>query len=423
MKIVIISIGTQGDVRPLVALGIGLKKLGHQVCLVCNIKFQPLVESAGLDFSLIDADFLELMATNPEQLKKGKSILTIFKVARRGILNMADQWATQGIHAAKGADLLIGSGMSVPIVSSLSELLDIPFAISHLQPMTPTRKIPAMGLPLPKDKGSEWYNLASHHVFRFIGWHILRPAINTKLRKQLGLKPYPLHSPYYLPAIKHKPILYGYSQHLLPSPKDWQANIAVSGFWFYDQAASWQPPKYLEDFLNNGSKPIYVGFGSMLNGNAAELTEKIITAIRLSGQRAILASGWGGLSTEQISGLEKQICLIDNAPHDWLFPRVSMAIHHGGAGTTAAAARAGIPSIIVPFLADQPFWAWCLKRLGVSPGSLDQKNFSVTQLVRYIEDANSAAIQQNASQLGQKIRAENGVENAILALKEFGYLH
>ncbi len=422
MKITIFSIGTQGDVRPLVALGSGLKKEGHQIRIACNKNFQELVESAGLEFATINADFLELMASNPEKLKNGKSIFTVVQVARKGLLDMAEQWASQGKTAALDADLLMGNGMSVPIVSSLSELLDIPFALTHLQPMTPTRKIPPMGFPLPRGKRMGLVNLAAHHLLRFVGWQALRPAINIKLRKQLGLNPYPWFSPYYLPAIKKQPVIYGYSQHLVPSPKDWKTRIEVAGFWFHDQATSWQPPEHLTQFLSDGPKPIYVGFGSMLNGYSSDLTKKIVEAIRVSGYRAILATGWGGISAEQISGLEHQICLINNAPHDWLFPKVRMAVHHGGAGTTAATVRAGIPSVVVPFLADQPFWAWSLKRLKVSPGYLDLKNLTAKQLADYIKEADTDEIRHNASALGNKIRSENGVENAVSAMKKFGYI-
>ena len=422
MRITVFSIGTQGDVRPLVALGVGLKKAGHQVRMACNENFQDLVESAGLEFAVIKADFLELMLQNPDALRNGKKLITKLKATRKGLLDMAEHWPTQGIAAAQDSDLLLGNGMTVPIAASLAEKLNIPFAITHLQPMTPTRKIPPVGLPLPRSKPNELLNLLAHHFVRFAGWQILRPAINLKLRKKIGLKPYPIYSPYFLPNIKKQPIICGYSQHLVPTAEDWKSTVEVAGFWFYDQAMDWVPPEHLTAFLNDGPMPIYIGFGSMMNGYSSELTEKIIEAVRLSGYRAILATGWGGISAEQVSGLEHQICLINNAPHDWLLPKVRLAVHHGGAGTTAAAVRAGIPSVVVPFLADQPFWAWNLKRLNVSPGYLELKKLTAQRLAEYIQRADEKEIKQNASDLGDKIRSEDGVNNALMAMRRYGYI-
>ncbi|WP_428241316.1 glycosyltransferase [Gynuella sp.] len=423
MRITLFSIGTQGDVRPLVALGTGLRRAGHEVRLACNHSFRELVQSAGLEFAPINADFLELMATEPEAVKKGKNIFKFLSAGRKGLLNMASQWAEQGKAAAKDADLLLGNGMTVPLVASLAEVFKKPFVQTHLQPVTPTRAIPPMGLPLPQKNRPGLVNLASYHILRFFVWQALRPAINGVLRKQLGLVSYPWYGPYYKTEVKNQPLIYGYSQHLIPKPKDWTTRIEISGFWFYDQAESWEPPPHLQAFLEEGPKPIYVGFGSMLTGrDSEELTIKVIKAIRLSGYRAILATGWGGMSAELADGMEKHICVIKHAPHDWLFPRVELAVHHGGAGTTAATVRAGIPSVVLPFLGDQPFWAWNLKRLNVSPGALNLESLTAEQLAHNIQLAGSELTKENAASLGHKIRSEDGVENAVIAMRRLGYI-
>ncbi|OWY59323.1 UDP-glucose--sterol glucosyltransferase, partial [cyanobacterium TDX16] len=146
------------------------------------------------------------------------------------------------------------------------------------------------------------------------------------------------------------PVLYSYSPSVVPPPADYPASVAVTGYWFLDDAQDWQPPADLLAFLDAGAPPVYVGFGSMAGTDAAAKTRLVIAALQQSGQRGVLASGWGGL---QASDLPESVFLLEQAPHDWLFPRMATVVHHGGAGTTAAGLRAGKPSVICPFIADQ----------------------------------------------------------------------
>jgi UDP:flavonoid glycosyltransferase YjiC (YdhE family) len=147
----------------------------------------------------------------------------------------------------------------------------------------------------------------------------------------------------------------------------------------------------------------------------------VLEAVKKSGQRAVLATGWGGLDREGV-GQSDRVFFVRHAPHDWLFQRVSAAVHHGGAGTTAAAVRAGIPSVIVPFYGDQPFWARCLHRAGVAPPALDRKVLSVDALAAALIAAQQPAMQQRACELGRTVRAEDGVAEAMRCLDEWGLL-
>jgi sterol 3beta-glucosyltransferase len=155
-------------------------------------------------------------------------------------------------------------------------------------------------------------------------------------------------------------VLYSFSRHVLPPPKDWSENVHVTGYWILDETNCWQPPPELLDFLDAGPPPIFVGFGSMGGRNPARTTRLVLEALAKTGQRGLLVTGWGGLETEEEPD---NVFKVENAPYDWLFPRMAAVVHHGGAGTTAAGLQAGKPSVICPFVADQPFWgqrgAWC----------------------------------------------------------------
>jgi UDP:flavonoid glycosyltransferase YjiC (YdhE family) len=194
----------------------------------------------------------------------------------------------------------------------------------------------------------------------------------------------------------------------------------VTGYWFFHQTQG-RPPEALSEFLAAGPKPVYIGFGSMVSSNATSFTETVLAAIKKSGQRAVLASGWGGLAGEE-GPQSEQIFFLRHAPHDWLFPRMSAAVHHGGAGTTAAAVRAGIPSVIVPFYGDQPFWARCLNRQGVAPPAVERKTITADTLAFALAVTQHPAMIQKAMALGNAVRAEDGIGEAVRCLREWGLL-
>jgi sterol 3beta-glucosyltransferase len=167
-------------------------------------------------------------------------------------------------------------------------------------------------------------------------------------------------------------------------------------------------------FLDDGPPPVYIGFGSMKDRQSEQRTAAVLEALKRSGQRGLLSQGWGGLTN---ADLPSDVFMIDAAPHDWLFPRVAAAIHHGGAGTTAASLRAGIPTIIAPFIADQGFWGERVYQLGVGPEPISKQNFTTERLTEAISQAVcSDTLRQNAAALGQLLRAEDGVSCAVEVL-------
>jgi UDP:flavonoid glycosyltransferase YjiC (YdhE family) len=212
------------------------------------------------------------------------------------------------------------------------------------------------------------------------------------------------------------PVLYGFSPSVIPAPGDWKADIHVTGYWTLESSEEWAPPRELTNFLDEGLPPVYIGFGSMSNRQPEETANLVTKALEICGKRAILLSGWGGL---QKADLPDTILMLDSVPHTWLFPRLSCVVHHGGAGTTGAGLRAGVPSIIVPFFGDQPFWGKRVAELGVGPAPIPRKQLTATRLAAAIQEAVSdTPIRQQAADLGRKIQAEDGISNAVEIIQQ-----
>ncbi len=244
-----------------------------------------------------------------------------------------------------------------------------------------------------------------------MAWYPLRSVINQWREEQLGLPSIPLSVIHQRQLRREKhPTVFGFSPSVWPKPRDWGDHIDITGYWFLEKPSDWQPPNDLEDFLAAGPPPVYVGFGSMSTRRSEEITNVVLQALVRSGQRGLLTTGWGGLSEID---LPENIFELKSVPHDWFFPQMAAAVHHGGAGTTAASMRAGIPTIIVPFWADQPFWGHRVFELGVGPRPIPQKRLTVERLVDAITLATSDRdMQERAVSLGERIRAEDGITRA-----------
>jgi UDP:flavonoid glycosyltransferase YjiC (YdhE family) len=190
----------------------------------------------------------------------------------------------------------------------------------------------------------------------------------------------------------------------------------VTGYWFLDEPADWQPPADLVRFLESGPAPVCVGFGSMVESDPARMTRVVLEALALSGQRAVLLSGWGGMGD---LALPETVYCLDSIPHGWLFPRVTAVVHHGGAGTTATALRAGVPSVVIPFFFDQPFWARCVEQIGAGVRCAASTRVTAEQLAAALDKVTTdTTLRQRAAALGEKIRAENGVGRAVAVIQD-----
>jgi UDP:flavonoid glycosyltransferase YjiC (YdhE family) len=298
--------------------------------------------------------------------------------------------------------------------TTLGEVLKIPVIPAYLQHVHPTGHYP-FALMRPRDWWTGWFNRFTHSIAAQVFWFFTRPFVNRWRTRELGLDPYPLTSPF-LDLLRQRPCcLYGFSHHVVPKPPEWGANVYLTGYWFLDAPQTWRPPDDLLDFLAAGPPPVYVGFGSMADREPAVLADIALDALRRADRRGVLLTGWGGLSSRD---LPDTVFKLDHAPHDWLFPRMAAVVHHGGCGTTAAGLRAGVPTVVVPFFADQPFWGWRVARLGVGPAPIPRAELSAERLAAAIARATGEpGLRARAAALGERIRAEDGVACAAAAIE------
>jgi sterol 3beta-glucosyltransferase len=308
---------------------------------------------------------------------------------------LADEWSS-----AQNADVFIYNPAAFGGYH-IAEKLGVPSFAAFPAPMySPTSKFPSPFFPFA-DLG--FLNKASHRWFANLSTSVYRKPIDEWRRDVLKLPP----------LKDQKPVrtLYAYSKAVVPVPGDWSESSVVTGYWFLDSPADWQTPEDLVKFLQNGPPPVYVGFGSMFMNGGKQKTEMVLEAMKLSGQRGILSTGWGGLTREDVP---ENVFVVDSVPHDWLFQRVSCVVHHGGAGTTGSGLRAGKPTVICPFVGDQPFWGRRVAMLGVGTEPIPQRKLTAEKLARAIKAAVSDdGIRQRSEVLGKVIRAEDGVGNAV----------
>jgi sterol 3beta-glucosyltransferase len=408
--------GSRGDIQPYIALGRGLKAAGHYVRLITHENYDVLVGSYGLEFRPVRGNVQEFMES-PEtrKLLESGNFFAINARAAKASQHAAIDWAVDGLAACRGMDLLVSGVGGLFLGLALAEKLNLPFLQAYIFPFTPTKAFPAILFPQSLSKLGGCVNNLSHHVFRQIMWQGSR-AGNTLARQEvLGLPAAPFWGGYRSAYFLRYPILYGFSPSIVRPPSDWQ-NTHVTGYWFLDEAADWTPPKTLLNFLQSGSPPVFIGFGSMVSRNPEETANLVLEAIALTGQRAILQAGWGGLSK---SDRLDTVLMVDSIPHSWLFPRMAAVVHHGGAGTTSAGLKAGVPSIVIPFFGDQPFWGQKVVELGVGPAPIPRKQLTAERLAGAIHrSVTDQAMRQRAAALGAKIRAEDGVANAVAIVQE-----
>ncbi|MEW6379212.1 MAG: glycosyltransferase [bacterium] len=420
MRILILTVGSQGDVMPYVALGLGLQAAGHDVSLATHAAYQALVRYHGLSSAVVGGDPREVFAGEGGQarLETIRDPLLFMRLCVRnfrpfisGLRLRIKRLLDDSWKVCQGAEAIIFSP-TAKAGYHLAEKLGVPCFMAPLQPISRTRAFPSLLMP-PGLRLGGTFNLLTHILFEQFFWQLFRQQFNQWRQETLNLPPLTLSSPYSRQKKQPIPFLYGYSPSVVPKPPDWPSWLHVTGYWFLDSAPEWQPSEDLAAFLAEGPPPVYIGFGSMIDRNAKSVTHMALEALVQSGQRGILQAGWTGLGETE---LPDGVFRIETSPHDWLFPQMAAVVHHGGAGTVAAGLRAGVPSIITPAMADQPFWGKRVAELGVGPNPIPYRRLSVERLLAAIRIATgNKDMQERAAALGRRIRSEDGVNRAVCA--------
>lgn len=413
LNIAMLIVGTRGDVQPFLAIGKQLQKRGHRVRLATHANFREFVSSNGLEFFPLGGDPKVLagyMVKNKGFLPSGPSEISIQKKQLKAIMNSLLPACTEPDGESGSsfkAEAIIANPPAYGHVH-VAEYLNVPLHIFFTMPWTPTNEFPH---PLARVKQHAGYKI-SYLVVDSLMWWGMRGLINEFRMKKLKLTPMTYFNTNQ-GSIAHLPIGYIWSPHLVPKPKDWGPKVDVVGFCFLSLANDYKPPEDLVNWLQAGKKPIYVGFGSIPLEDPGRMTDIIIKALQETNQRGIIDKGWGGLGN--LTETSENLFLLENCPHDWLFPQCAAVVHHGGAGTTAAGLKAGCPTTIIPFFGDQPFWGEKVHAKGVGPQPIPVHQFSLERLVDAITFMLHGEVKQKACDLAKLVEEEDGVDGAVNA--------
>lgn len=415
MSITILAVGSQGDVQPYLALAVGLKNAGYQVRFAANSNFAALAARYQIEFFPIQLDSFEFTQSSQTQSwLDAESIPHLILSTNRVIRPMLEHIMEDVFAACQGSEAIIYHSYALPFVYYIGKQLKIPCIPASLHPM-PTRSYPAILSNMMRSP-SKTLNLLTHLLVHQISWQVFLPIVRKHWNGNARL---PLIGPYRELLKGPQPVLCGYSSSVLPVSEDLPKHVSITGYWFLDPHPNWQPDPALTEFLKSTPKPIYIGFGSMGNPAKNQDTANIILeTIAQTGIRAILSAGWSGLGTDR--PLPENVFLIKDTPHRWLFPQMAAIVHHGGAGTTGAALSAGVPSLIVPHFGDQYYWGRRIAELGVGPKPIVRKKLTAERFATALSTMlNDSGMREQASSLGAKITAEDGVTQAVQIIRNY----
>jgi sterol 3beta-glucosyltransferase len=402
MKFVVVTYGTEGDTRPMALLCRALMDARHRAHLLADVDTLGYAAALGVPATGLSGDIGSVLRRDTALTKNGGGFGDTASAFARIATANSEAWLRATIAIAKGCDAVILSGLAAFVGLSAAEALGIPAVGTGLIPITPTRDFASPFLH--PGTTPRWLNRASHRLVNTLLWRVFKSPINAARAAVCGLPPR-------RDVWTDHPMLYGISPSLVPQPADWPPTARICGQWLAP-LTDWSPPPALDEFLAAGEPPIYLGFGSMGALGGAQLMREALAALR--GRRALFYPGWGSVAA---ADLPANAHLLADAPHGWLFPRTALVIHHGGAGTTHAAARAGVSSVVVPFAGDQFFWADRLRQAGAAPVPIPAKGLRADRLALAIDEANRDAPRAAASALAASIARENGVKTAVAAIE------
>ncbi len=419
MHLVIVTSGSRGDVQPYLALALRAQRAGHRVTLATHETFRQWIEGFGVPFRPLHGDPRRMLsAPGANAWLSGGSRVGLWRFARefgREFSSLIDGLLADLVTVTADADLVVHGAVCMA-AAQLQELRKIPVMAGWLAPLTPTRAFPVAGLTYrdARSAADERRNWISHLVGEQLLWQPTRSAVNRWRKQYLQAGPLPYRGPFAAQRTPDYPACYAYSPAVLPAPPDWPEWIAPTGWWFLDEPA-YAPSEPLAAFLAAGDAPVTIGFGSMTPQHGEWLTSVVLDACQRVECRAVLLQGWGSLGD---TALPSTVHVEREVPHSWLFSRSSAIVHHGGAGTTGASVRSGMPSLVVPLGFDQQFWGSRLHVMGVSPAPIRRRELTVTALATAIRQMRTdSRMHDMAAVLGETVRAEDGTGVALARIE------
>jgi sterol 3beta-glucosyltransferase len=423
MHLVIVTSGSRGDVQPYLALAMRAAAAGHRVTLATHALFRPWVESCGIGFRSLHGDPVQMLSGPGARawLASGsrRGLWRFVREFGRDFGGLVDGMLADLATVTADADIVLYSAVCMA-VAQLHELRGTPVIAGWLQPLTTTSAFPAAGLTY-RDANSAWArrrNRVTHVVSEQMLWQPSRNAVNRWRRETFNARALPFLGPFKSHRVAKLPICYAYSEHVLPAPADWAPWVRPTGWWFLDDA-NFAPSPALLQFMQAGDAPVSIGFGSMTPQDADWLTRIVLDACEQAECRAVLLRGWGALGdTLGDTALPSWAHCETEVPHAWLYARSSAIVHHGGAGTTGAAARSGVPSLTVPLGFDQQFWGSRMQSIGVAPAPIKRRELTVAKLAAALRSmCTDVRMRDAAATLGAQVRAEDGVGTALARIE------
>jgi sterol 3beta-glucosyltransferase len=411
VRVLVVAVGSRGDVAPCTGLGQALNAAGHSVTVAAYGMFAGLVKDSGLEFRVLPGDPRLLDAAGWEHGSTGP--LGTVRLLRLTAAHMRELHAGILTVARQEADVLLLQGISAIGGYHVAEGLGLPSMGLGLAPIYPTCEFPPATVTA-RSLGPRG-NRAAGKALVLLGSPVLSGPVK-ELRAELGLPRLGTWQAVFGQQDAARwPALYGFSPAVVPRPADWRDGLEVTGYWWPARPRDWHPPADLESFLSGGPPPVFIGFGSMASADADCLSGLVATAGRRAGVRTVIQAGRAGL--DQAGQPPGDSIVVGEVPHEWLFPRMAAVVHHAGAGTTAAGLRAGIPAVSVPKLGDQPFWAARLAALGTGPPPIPYKKLSAPALGTAIRDAiTRPSYRAQAQALARRLADEDGTAAVVRAL-------
>lgn len=411
-RILIATLGTRGDVQPYVALAAELTLQGADVVLSTGEGFEDMIERTGARARPVSVNYQALL--QQEDIRAAlHSLKGMIRAARQNIVLqqriVQELWQ---IGLDEKPDLILFN-LKATVMTLVGRRLGVPALPTSLQPvLAATGDFPLALFGLP-DMGA-FFNRRSYGIGRLLmkaGLGSLYKPLKQEAAVELSMAGSTIDG--YQHGGGKAISLQAFSSALVPTPDDWPSEFWQCGYWFTPPPADYEPPDDLGQFLAAGAPPVYLGFGSMPSKNPESLTKTVLSALGQTDQRAILATGWGGLAKEALpDGLSENLFLIDKAPHSWLFPRCAGVVHHGGAGTTHEALRWGRPALVCPVFGDQPFWGKRVHAIGAGPEPIAQKKLTPDTLAQALQDLMHPDYAAAAGKAAEVMRSEPGAKGA-----------
>lgn len=405
----ILTMGSRGDVEPYVSLGRGIAASGYRVRIATLAPFQGLVRSQGLEFRPVPdplAEFksspgwVEWQSSGPTWWRKLSGLRRVLRDARPALLRAFDECS-----AACEASAAVLSAWTAFGGQLIADRLGAFHARTLLQPVTPTRDYP-------------------HFLWPWLGWGLRAvnrttyPLVEAALGELLGgaLNEW-RRGRRVRTTGRRAPVIYGFSEAVLHRPADWPPDVHVAGYWWLDPEPDWKPPDELAGFVRDGADVVCVCHGGTFRpAEEKAALELVRRGAEAAGCRVLLVSGAG----DGAAWVSPKSLAVNFAPYHWLFRRVGLVVHHGGAGTSAAVLRAGRPSVVLPACFDQPFWARAVERLGAAPAALPPSLLTEAAVEKAVGEAiANPAYRRNALRCAARLAGENGVDTAVGILRRY----